>query len=75
METLPKTVQTLRARADAGIHCWEAVKANTEWNCERAIIARKTERLLGELQAADWRPSSKAYDMERSGRPSRAAPC
>jgi hypothetical protein len=25
--------------------------------CEFVIVARKTDRLLGELQAADWRPS------------------
>ena len=60
-ETLPKTVEILRARADAGFYCWEAVKTYSDWNCEFVIVARKTERFLGELQgelqAADWQPS------------------
>lgn len=58
IEALPKSVQTLRARADAGFYCWDAVKAYTELNCEFVIVARKTDRLLGELQAADWQSSS-----------------
>jgi hypothetical protein len=69
MDTLPKTVETFRARADAGFSCWEAVKAYTNLRCEFVIAARKTDRLLefigrvcwasllGELQAADWWPS------------------
>ena len=57
IETLPKTVDTLRARADSGFYCWNAVKAYTELKCEFVIVARKTERLLGELQAAAWRRS------------------
>jgi len=58
IEALPKSVQTLRARADAGFYCWDAVKAYTELNCAFVIVARKTDRLLGELQAADWQSSS-----------------
>jgi hypothetical protein len=57
METLPKTVEVIRARADATFYCWKAVKAYAYWNCELVIVARKTERLLGELQAAEWQPS------------------
>lgn len=57
IETLPKTVETLRARADSGFYCWNAVKAYTELKCEFVIVARKTDRLLGELQAAAWRRS------------------
>ncbi len=57
MDTLPKTVETFRARADAGFYCWEAVKAYTDLSCEFVIVARKTDRLLGELQAAEWQPS------------------
>ena len=57
IEALPKTVETLRARADSGFYCWNAVKAYTELKCEFVIVARKTERLLGELQAAAWRRS------------------
>jgi hypothetical protein len=47
IEALPKSVQTLRARADAGFYCWDAVKAYTELNCEFVIVARKTDRLFG----------------------------
>lgn len=54
---LPATVEKVRARADAGFYCWEAVNAYTEMNCEFVIVARKTERLLAELQAATWRRS------------------
>jgi hypothetical protein len=49
MDTLPKTVETFRARADAGFYCWEAVKAYTDRSCEFVIVARKTDRLLGEF--------------------------
>ncbi len=55
---MPKSIETLRARADAGFDCWDAVNAYTELNCEFVIVARKTDRLLGELQAPDWRSSS-----------------
>ena len=54
---LPKTVETLRARAGSGFYCWNAVKAYTGLKCEFVIVARKTERLLGKLQAAAWRRS------------------
>ncbi|MBZ2184885.1 MAG: transposase [Bryobacter sp.] len=57
IETLPNTVETVRARADAGFYCWEAVRAYTHLKCEFVIVARKTERLLSELQAAPWRRS------------------
>ncbi len=57
IETLPNTVETLRARADSGFYCWEAVKAYTNLKCEFVIVARKTERLLSELQVATWRRS------------------
>ena len=49
MDTLPKTVETFRATADAGFYCWEAVKAYTDLSCEFVIVARKTDRLLGEF--------------------------
>jgi len=58
IEALPKTVETCRARADSGFYYWDAVKAYTEWRCDFVIVARKTDRLLGELQAAEWRSSS-----------------
>jgi hypothetical protein len=59
IETLPKTVETLRASADAGFYCWDAVQAYTKLQCDCVIVARKTHRLLGELQAAEWRISSR----------------
>ena len=59
IEALPKTVETCRARADSGFYYWDAVKAYTEWKCGFVIVARKTDRLLGELQAAEWRSSSR----------------
>ena len=37
MDTLPKTVETFRARADAGFHCWKTVKAYTDLSCEFVI--------------------------------------
>jgi hypothetical protein len=67
MDTLPKTVETFRATADAGFYCWEAVKAYTDLSCEFVIVARKTDRLLGELQAAEWQPSPHTLASYRCG--------
>jgi hypothetical protein len=54
---LPKTVEKLRARADSGFYCWEAAQCYDGLNCEFVIVARKTPRLVGELQAAAWKRS------------------
>jgi len=51
---LPGTVQTIRARADSGFYCGEAVEAYTRQGCEFIISARKTSRLVDELKAARW---------------------
>ena len=54
---LPPGVRTLYARADSGFYCREAVEAYTEAGAQFIIAARKTSRLLEELQAAHWKSS------------------
>jgi len=49
---LPTSVQTVRARADSGFYCWEAVQAYEEHGCQFILSARKTSRLVAELKAA-----------------------
>jgi hypothetical protein len=55
--SLPRRIKTLFARADSGFFCWEAVKAYEEVRCWFIIVARKTSRLLEQLNAAEWDPS------------------
>src|ERR1039458_2544932 len=43
----------------SGFYCWEAVVAYEKAKASFLIVARKTSRLLEELQKADWRPSPK----------------
>lgn len=57
IEHLPKTVKKIRARADSGFYCWEAVQAYESKGCEFVLVARKTPRLVDELQAATWKHS------------------
>ena len=45
------------ARADAGFYCWEAVAAYEQARCQFVIVARKTRRLVEQLQQAEWKPS------------------
>ena len=47
----------LRARADSGFYCWQAVRAYQAYNCRFIMVARKTSRLVAELTAAVWKPS------------------
>jgi hypothetical protein len=55
---LPECVQTIRARADSGFYCWEAIEAYLEQaNCWFIVVARKTSRLVEELKRAKWKPS------------------
>jgi hypothetical protein len=54
---LPKTVKTVYARADSGFYCWEAVEAYEKLGCQFILVARKTQRLVNQLQAAQWKPS------------------
>jgi hypothetical protein len=54
---LPKTVKTLLGRADSGFYCWEAVEAYESVECGFMIVARKTARLVEQLQTAEWKRS------------------
>ena len=54
---LPPCVKTVRARADSGFYCWEAVEAYQKRNCRFILVARKTSRLVDTLKAADWKAS------------------
>ncbi len=51
---LPQGVRTVRARADSGFYCWEAVEAYEKHGCQFILAARKTSRLVDELKAAAW---------------------
>jgi hypothetical protein len=51
---LPASVKTVRARADSGFYCWEAIQAYEKHGCEFILSARKTSRLVNELKAARW---------------------
>ena len=54
---LPRCVGKIFARADAGFYCWEAVQAYEKGQVSFIMVARKTSRLLTELQSAGWQPS------------------
>lgn len=54
---IPETVASYFARADSGFYCWEAIEAYVRFNCRFVVVARKTARLLAELNRADWKPS------------------
>ena len=54
---LPASVNKIFARADAGFYCWEAVAAYEQAHCQFVLVARKTRRLLEQLQQAEWKPS------------------
>lgn len=56
---LPRSVNTIYARADSGFYCGEAVQAYQQAQAHFIIVARKTSRLLERLQTADWKPSPK----------------
>ena len=56
---LPGCVDRLFARADSGFYCWEAVQAYEHAKAHFIMVARKTSRLLDQLQAAAWKPSPK----------------
>src|SRR5437879_10574213 len=56
---LPRCIQTIFARADSGFYCWEAVQAYEQAKAHSIFVARKTTRLLEQLQNADWKPSRK----------------
>jgi hypothetical protein len=54
---LPPGVKRLLARADAGFYCWEAVEAYENARCRFVVVARKTRRLIEQLQQAAWKRS------------------
>src|SRR4029077_3742612 len=56
---VPRCVRKIFARADAGFYCWDAVQAYEKHKAFFIIVARKTPRLLEELEKAHWRPSPK----------------
>jgi hypothetical protein len=55
--SLPLSVQTIYARADSGFYCWGAVEAYEKMGAHFIISARKTSRLVDELNAAEWKRS------------------
>jgi len=54
---LPAGIQQISARADSGFYCREAVEAYEEGNCGFVIVARKTSRLVEQLEQAQWKRS------------------
>lgn len=54
---LPDCVQHKRARADSGFYCWAAVCVYEKHGCEFLLSAKKTARLVEQLEAAEWKPS------------------
>lgn len=54
---LPPCVKRVYARADSGFYCREAIEAYEKKNWRYVVVARKTARLIEQLQAADWKPS------------------
>lgn len=56
---LPATVTKIYGRADSGFYCGEAVEAYEAGHCEFIICARKTDRLVEQLEKAEWKPSKK----------------
>ena len=59
LTALPPGVKKIYARVDSGFYCWEAVEAYEGGGCWFVISARKTARLVAELQRAEWKPSPK----------------
>ena len=57
--SLPACVKTIYGRADAGFYCWEAMEAYEKRKVQFIVVARKTSRLVQELEKADWKPSRK----------------
>ena len=56
---VPKSAETIYARADSGFYCYEAVEAYEKAGARFIISARKTSRLVDELKAAQWTGSPK----------------
>src|ERR1035437_7304313 len=58
-QSLPAGVEKIFARADSGFYCWGAVEAYQKAGCRFIVVARKTSRLVAELNQAQWKPSPK----------------
>ena len=58
-QLLPAVVVQVFARADSGFYCWEAVQAYEQFRCQFIVVARKTSRLVEQLQLVAWKPSPK----------------
>ena len=56
---VPKSADTIYARADSGFYCNEAVEAYEKAGARFILSARKTSRLVEELKAAQWTGSPK----------------
>jgi hypothetical protein len=56
---LPSGIHHVSARADSGFYCAEAVDAYEEGHCGFVIVARKTSRLVEQLEQAEWKLSPK----------------
>src|SRR5262252_6822095 len=59
LAALPRGIGKIFARVDAGFYCWDAVDAYEKGHVQFIMVARKTSRLLEQLQAANWKPSPK----------------
>ncbi len=55
--SLPATAKTIYGRADSGFYCWQAIEAYEAGHCQFIVCARKTDRLVEQLQKAVWKPS------------------
>jgi len=58
-EALPAGVEKIFARADSGFYCGDAVRAYQDRSVQFVVSARKTARLVEELQAAVWKPAAR----------------
>jgi hypothetical protein len=81
---LPPCIVKIFAGTDAGFYCWEAVQAYEKGQASFIMVARKTTRLLVELQSACWQLSPRTdadehcefcYQPEGWGRPIALLPC
>jgi hypothetical protein len=63
---LPSCVQRKRGRVDSGFYCWDAVQVYEKHQCEFVISAKKTARLVEQLQAAQWKPSPRTDADEQT---------
>ena len=59
VDSLPAGVKKIYGRADSGFYCGEAIEAYESGQCEFIVCARKTDRLVEQLQKAEWKPSKK----------------